>query len=329
LIGIGHDGWMRVVITMPVLDDWQAARMVCNEIDRVLISRPDVLCTVLLIDDGSMTAPGPAFATLVPQALHGLQVLVLRRNLGHQRAIAIALAYIQEHIACDAVVVMDADGEDRPEDIPRLLATFEQSPAPVAVFARRGRRVEGWVFKSFYALYRGLHVLLTGRGISFGNFSVLPRQHLTSLVCYPELWNHYAAAVINSRLPWTTIVADRAARAAGESKMKFTALVMHGLSALFAYQETVSTRILIGSAGLCAVLFLTSCLLIFTHLFGQDDSLTPLLLGAVVFPLAILQILAMALGFVFAGMVNRSNLGFLPLRDFRYFVSECKTLASK
>jgi polyisoprenyl-phosphate glycosyltransferase len=136
--------------------------------------------------------------------------VALRRNFGHQRAIAVALAYVQQKLPADAIVVMDADGEDRPEDIARLVEALENSPTPVKVFAERGRRIENLSFKLFYLCYRLMHWLLTGRKIRFGNFSLLPRWHLDSLVAYPELWNHYAAALIRSRLPYITIRADRA-----------------------------------------------------------------------------------------------------------------------
>ena len=43
-------------------------------------------------------------------------------NLGHQRALVYALRKALPQIADeDAVVTLDADGEDRPEDLPRLL----------------------------------------------------------------------------------------------------------------------------------------------------------------------------------------------------------------
>ena len=74
-------------------------------------------------------------------------------------------------------------------------------PSPYS--AERGRRIEGVKFKMFYMCYRLLHFLLTGRGIRVGNFSVLPIHHLNSIVAYPELWNHYAAAIVDSRLPYT------------------------------------------------------------------------------------------------------------------------------
>ena len=71
-------------------------------------------------------------------------MLRLRRNLGHQRAIAIGLTYIQAQMttAYEAVVVMDGDGEDAPEDVPRLLARLEAEGGRSIVFAERTRRSE-------------------------------------------------------------------------------------------------------------------------------------------------------------------------------------------
>ena len=68
-------------------------------------------------------------------------------NLGHQRAIVYALRKMLPRIAEeDAVVTMDADGEDRPEDLPRLLAALGEGEAaasqPLAVSALTGEGIE-------------------------------------------------------------------------------------------------------------------------------------------------------------------------------------------
>ena len=72
------------------------------------------------------------------------------------------LAYIQEQAPCGTVVVMDGDGEDKPEDVPRLLDALEKSETQV-VFAERGKRLDGPVFRASYLFYRTMHRVLTGR----------------------------------------------------------------------------------------------------------------------------------------------------------------------
>ena len=111
----------------------------------------------------------------------------LRRNLGHQRAIAIGLAHIQRSGKCDAVVVMDADGEDTPEGVAQLLHAYTESHGSRAIFAERSRRTESVSFRCFYHLYKILHRSLTGFSVRVGNFSILPARYLNTLVVLSEL----------------------------------------------------------------------------------------------------------------------------------------------
>ncbi len=320
---------MRIVVTMPVFDDWEAAAALCALIDAEFHRAQAFTASVLLIDDGSTRALDLPFSNLHLKSLEAISVLKLRRNLGHQRAIAVGLGFIQESIPCDAVIVMDADGEDRAEDIPRLLEQLCSSSQPVAVFAERGRRVEGFKFRAFYACYRALHFLLTGRGIKIGNFSVLPAEHLRSIVAYPELWNHYAATIVNSRLPYRTIRTDRGYRLTGRSRMNFVGLVIHGLSALFAYHEIVSTRFLLGSTFLGLIFLLLVLVVLFLKL--QTDLAIPGWATAAVGLLFVLiiQCLGTSLSVLFSAMINRRMLGFLPIRDYSYFVSACVPVKTK
>jgi len=145
---------MQILITMPVYEDWDSAIELCQKIDLVFREEKSVRVSVLLIDDGSTISNRPCKMPFRPGAIENISILVLRRNLGHQRAIAIALAHIQEHWSGDAVVVMDADGEDRPEDIPGLVQAMRKAERPTAVFAERGRRLENAAFRICYNCYR-------------------------------------------------------------------------------------------------------------------------------------------------------------------------------
>ena len=70
------------------------------------------------------------------------------------------------------------------------------------VFAERAKRSESLAFRVFYGLYKLVHRVLTGQGVRVGNFSVIPRARLASLVVVSEMWNHYAAAAFASRQPY-------------------------------------------------------------------------------------------------------------------------------
>ena len=200
----------NLIAIIPVFNDWKASAVLLSQLDAVAAdSRWQ--WHVVLVDDGS-TEPCPAtscFPTL--KAINRASVLQLKRNLGHQRAIAIGLAYADAHLSHDAILVMDGDGEDSPADVLRLLDGLDQGKSTSIVFAERVKRSEGLGFTLFYHLYRLVHLLLTGVAVRVGNFSVIPRQLVGRLVTASDLWNHYAATVFNSRIPYTTVPTTRAA----------------------------------------------------------------------------------------------------------------------
>jgi hypothetical protein len=225
----------RRVIVTPVFEDTEAASRLFRELAASL--GPDTY--IVAVDDGSVRQPvDPALIAAV--GLSGA-VLRLRRNVGHQRAIAVGLSYVADRMPDATTVVMDSDGEDLPATIPALLAPLEGGVQ--IVVAQRRNRVESIPFKVFYILYKWLFQLLTGRHISFGNFMALSPSGLKRLVAMPELWTHVASTVLMSRLKVAHVPLDRGPRYAGQSKMNFSGLVLHGLRALMVFAEDVLVRV--------------------------------------------------------------------------------------
>ena len=220
----------ELTFCIPVYNDWVAAERLLALLDEV-VARVNDAVSIVLIDDGSTDAV-PSALSFTPKAIRRVDVLPLRRNLGHQRAIAIGLTYLYSERPCRAVVVMDADGEDAPADVVRLLEECARHHDTKMVFAQRARRSEGFRFWAGYQIYKTIHRLLTGRRVEVGNFSVVPWSALERLVGVSEIWNHYPAAVFKARIPVAQVPLPRAKLLAGQSKMNWVALVAHGLSAI-------------------------------------------------------------------------------------------------
>lgn len=196
---------------------------------------------IVAVDDGSVREPLEAQA-LVEAGVRG-KVIKLRRNVGHQRAIAIGLHYVADELPhAQRVVVMDSDGEDLPSTIPELLEALRSGKADVAV-AQRKSRVETLRFRTFYAVYKFIFELLTGRKISFGNFMALTPAALRRISVMQEMWTHVAAAVLSSKLRLAVCPLDRGPRYAGQSKMNFVGLTLHGFKALMVFAEDVLVRV--------------------------------------------------------------------------------------
>lgn len=314
-----HDPNHRLIILIPVFNDWQAVALLLPALDHALADCR-MRAEILLVDDGSTQAFEPALLPDSFEHLEAVNILHLRRNLGHQRAIAVGLVHIQRNVRCEAVVVMDGDGEDRPRDVVRLIDEFGRNGEQAIIFAQRARRMEKFSFQLCYRIYCALHWLLTGVRVRVGNFSILPWQAVERLVVVSELWNHYAAAVFRARLPYRTVPIDRGRRINGESKMNFVTLLVHGLSAISVFSDVVSTRLLVLASALLAMIA------------GGGGALAGLRFvahvaipgwagyAAAVLLILLAQALSGAFLLVFMVISSRANMTFIPLRDAHHFI---------
>jgi hypothetical protein len=315
------------VIVMPVYEDFAAARLVCEALDRALEPRPEVEARVLLLDDGSPTGIRD-WSPFSPRALRRIDVVRLRRNLGHQRAIAVGLCHLDAGGRFDAVLVMDSDGEDRPDHVPLLLAELARTPQAM-IFAERRKRMEGGVFRLGYLAYRVLHRVLTGIPVRVGNFSLLPAAAVTRLVSMAELWNHYAGAAARSRFPLQRLPLDRGSRVLGQSKMGgVVPLVTHGIAGIATFHDVVATRLLIASSG-AAVALAAAMLTVLVIRFetslaipGWATYTTGLLL------LLSIQVASIAFSLVLSLVSTRFGATFVPCRDYAVFVERVEGLTA-
>lgn len=225
------------VVVTPVYEDRLASSKLFTELARIYGER----VYVVAVDDGSIREP-VVRAQFDESGVSGV-ILRLRRNVGHQKAIAIGLGYVEEQLP-DArrIVVMDSDGEDLPATIAELLKALESPDVDVAV-AQRKSRVETLRFRTFYIVYKWIFQLLTGRSISFGNFMVVRGDALPRLNAMHEVWTHVAAGLIASKLRLAVCPLDRGPRYAGKSKMNFVGLTLHGFRALMVFAEDVLVRV--------------------------------------------------------------------------------------
>lgn len=225
------------VIVTPVFEDAEATFRLFQELANTFGTG----IFVVVIDDGSIRQPVD-HQWLASAGLSGV-ALTLRRNVGHQRAIATGLSWLADNAPQSApVIVMDSDGEDLPSSIHLLLEHLDQPEIDIVV-ARRKSRVESLRFKTFYAIYRRLFSLLTGRDLHFGNFMAFNNAALHRLTAMGELGTHIAATVLLSRLRCEECAIDRGPRYAGHSKMNFVGLALHGFKGLMVFAEDVLVRV--------------------------------------------------------------------------------------
>jgi hypothetical protein len=302
-------------ILIPVYEDWKALHLLLPLLDQEL-SASGFRADLLIVDDGSSESNFLTEKEKCFRSIETIDILSLRRNVGHQRAIAVGLSYLEASQLCHPVVVMDCDGEDDPGDVPRLIKECSAHQDRKIIFAARTRRSESFFFKAFYQLYRLIHFLLTGVQVQVGNFSVIPAGVLRRVVAVSELWNHYAAAVYKARLPIALIPAQRKCRLHGSSRMNLVALVVHGLSAMAVFGDRIGVRLLIvvsmGMSLVTIALVTVIGIRLLTTLAipGWATYVTGILL------VILIQMLIVVLVFAFVTLAGRNAVNIIPSRDY-------------
>ena len=147
------------------------------------------------------------------------------------------------------------------------------------------------------------------------------REHtdrcLAALAVSPEMWAHYAAAVYAARLPVHLVPANRGSRLAGRSHMNYVMLVTHGLGALSVFRHRVGGRILIALSTL--IVTLGVALVVFVGSSPAGIASSPLA-TIVLVALLIANLAITGFGIAFGMFAERQELGFVPSRDYRFFV---------
>ena len=139
----------KIKILIPVYNDWQSVFKLLENIDQGLEGWDDGVAhiSVIIVNDSSTEEKPINNSTF--NSLKSIQVINMKENKGHARCIAAGLKHISENNNFDLVIPMDADGEDRPEELGILLCKAYELPDKV-ITANRIKRSEGLIFKFCY-----------------------------------------------------------------------------------------------------------------------------------------------------------------------------------
>ena len=188
---------------------------------------------LVLVDDGSADSSAAILERLA-ESDPRVRLVYLSRNFGHQTALTAGL----DHARGDAVVMLDADLQDPPEVIPRMLDHW-RSGCDV-VYAVRERREGESKFKLstakwFYKLFDKLAQVELEH--NSGDFRLLDRRPLDALLAMRErnrflrgmtVWVGYTQAAVSYR---------RDPRYAGETKYTVSKMLKFSLDAISSFSH--------------------------------------------------------------------------------------------
>ena len=188
---------------------------------------------IVLVDDGSKDN-SLAMMRAYAEKDSRIRVIKLSRNFGHQPAIS---AGIQEAKG-DAVVIMDGDLQDPPEELHRFLDKWREGYD--VVYAVRTKRKEGFFKKAAYKIFYRMLAWISDIEIPLdsGDFCVMDRKVVDAVVKeMPEQVRFVRGLRAYAGFKQVGVTYERAERAAGEVKYTFKKLVELALDGLFGFSS--------------------------------------------------------------------------------------------
>ena len=149
---------MIIKILIPIYNDWKSVFKLLNEID-TQTSNWDVDVSVIIVNDAS--SEKRSGLNFNYKKIKELKILNMKENRVHQRCIAAGLKYINENENFDRIIIMDADGEDRPEELNDFFNKAKENPE-MSITGNRFKRSEGFMFKFLYEIHKILTFIFTG-----------------------------------------------------------------------------------------------------------------------------------------------------------------------
>ena len=228
----------KLIILIPVYNDWKSVFKLLENIDLQIIDW-DTEVSVLIVNDAS-TETRPKIG-LSFKNIKSVKVVNMKKNRGHARCNAAGLKFLTEKEDFDHVILMDGDGEDRPEELTLLFNKSKENPSKT-VTANRIKRSEGVFFKMLYESHKILTYAFTGKLIKFGNYSCLPKESVVKLVKEACIWSSFSGSVTKVISDRVSVPSIRGQRYFGPSQMNLINLLIHSFSIIAVFKGSVIVR---------------------------------------------------------------------------------------
>lgn len=220
-----------ISLVVPAYNEEEVLEAFHREVSAEIDGLPDDF-EFVFIDDGSRDRTAVIMRSLA-EGDSRVRAVILSRNFGHEAAIEAGLRAARG----DAVIVMDADLQDGPEILPRLIAAWREG-GEVVYAVRKGRKEGRLLRTAFSGFYR-----LAGRVMSIdlprdaGPFSLMDRQVVDVLNHLPEKGRYFPGLRAFAGFNQVPVEAERRERLAGETKYSLVKRTLGGTNAIFSFSK--------------------------------------------------------------------------------------------
>ncbi len=247
---------MLLSVIIPVFNEAESFHLL---LDRLEAALRGIDWEVVFVNDGSTDAT-PEMIRSAAGVDPRVKLIDFSRNFGHQAAITAGLDFAEG----DAVVIMDADLQDPPEILPRMLELMQQGYDVVS--PQRISRQGETVFKKFSAaiFYQMMRRLADKRlAEEVGDFRMFSRRAVLAMRTFREHHRFMRGLVAWLGLREVVLPFERQSRAAGNTKYPLTKMVKFAWTAISSFSAlplrlSIAAGLTLSGAGmvyLCYVLY--------------------------------------------------------------------------
>jgi glycosyltransferase involved in cell wall biosynthesis len=243
---------IRYSIVVPVFNEAAVLPMLMRRV-AMLMDQLDGPAETIFVDDGSSDCSAIVLQPLVRDDSR-YRYIGLSRNFGHQVAITAGM----DAAAGDAIVVMDADLQDRPEVVGDMIAKWKEGYE--VVYARRLSRAGESAFKRatanlFYQLLGRMSSIVIPADV--GDFRLIDRKVLDALRCMPEQDRFVRGMIAWLGFRQTEVTFHRLPRLAGQTKYPLFKMVRLAVNGALSFSDAPLRLAIWFGLGVsaCAVLY--------------------------------------------------------------------------
>ncbi|WP_085297120.1 glycosyltransferase family 2 protein [Cognaticolwellia mytili] len=218
-------------IIVPVYNEQEMLPVFHHHLAKVLSTQPESTFEIVYINDGSTDNSWNTMLNLTSHYAN-IECINLSRNFGKEAAMTAGI----DHAKGQVIILLDADLQDPPELIPKMLAAWRQGFDVVNM--KRSTRLGESKFKrwSAHVYYRLLDYLSdVPLQKDVGDFRLISRRVIEDIKQLSERSRYMKGILSWPGYKQTTISFERPERVAGETKWSFIQLVKLGLSGITAF----------------------------------------------------------------------------------------------
>lgn len=231
----------KLILVFPSMFESDNLTVLLGEVERKLLASYDL--SVFVLDDSC--GQDKLLYSLQDNFIFPIQVITHQTKLGHQRAISNFFKKNSEQGLKDTfITTLDADGEDRIEDIIPMLEILKKDISKV-VLAKRLSRARGVIYRLCFKIYQGIFYFISNEKILSGNFACLHSSYLPKLIQVHNFDVAYSSSFYFFKGDIVFYPCHKGKRIKGDSKMSLGDLVVHAYRMTNPFKKIIVRKLLI------------------------------------------------------------------------------------